>query len=100
MLGGCRNLRPKSIRLLEVVAEDLLWGSVAEALAQPVGGHAIDAWLVQFQEEHGAFTEDELRSIAADAGIAYLPPPDAVAVADEVASRSSTRRSGRSAGTS
>ena len=47
---------------------------VSNALAAHLRGRAIDAWLTEFEEEHGAFSEDELASIAAEAGVPYVPP--------------------------
>ena len=47
---------------------------VSEALRSHLRGQAIDAWLVEFEAEHGAFDEAELAAIAADAGVPYLPP--------------------------
>jgi hypothetical protein len=34
----------------------------------------VDVWLVEHQAEHGAFDEDELRRLAAEVGVHYLPP--------------------------
>lgn len=47
---------------------------VTEALESWVRGRLIDAWLVEFQSEQGAFDEAELQAIAAEAGVAYIPP--------------------------
>ncbi|MGH3821815.1 MAG: hypothetical protein ACRDRA_03065 [Pseudonocardiaceae bacterium] len=47
---------------------------VAEALAGWLRGRLVDAWLAEHQAEHGAFTEDELRELAAEAGVPYLGP--------------------------
>jgi hypothetical protein len=47
---------------------------VAEALAGWMRGRLVDAWLVEHQAEHGGFDEDELRELAASAGVPYLPP--------------------------
>lgn len=47
---------------------------VADALAAWLRGRLVDAWLTEYQSSHGAFTEDELRVLAADAGVPYLPP--------------------------
>lgn len=54
---------------------------VAEALAAWVRGRLVDAWLAEYQAEHGAFDEAELREIAADAGVAYIPPSSSRTVA-------------------
>jgi hypothetical protein len=48
--------------------------AVAEALSTWVRGRLVDAWLDEFEAEHGAFTETELESIAAEAGVPYVPP--------------------------
>ena len=47
---------------------------VTEALETWVRGRLIDAWLVEYQAEHGSFDEAELQEIAAEAGVAYIPP--------------------------
>lgn len=47
---------------------------VTDALAPHLRGRAIDVWLAGYAAEHGAFSEDELVRIAADAGIPYVPP--------------------------
>jgi predicted transcriptional regulator len=47
---------------------------VTEALASWVRGRLIDAWLVEYQAGHGVFDEAELRAIAAEAEVAYIPP--------------------------
>ncbi|GAA1168539.1 type II toxin-antitoxin system CcdA family antitoxin [Pseudonocardia alaniniphila] len=54
---------------------------VTEALETWVRGRLIDAWLVEYQAEHGAFDEAELREIAAEAGVAYIPPSPSRTVA-------------------
>lgn len=46
---------------------------VSDALAHWVRGQLVDAWLVAHQETHGPFREDELRDLAGDAGVPYLP---------------------------
>ncbi len=48
--------------------------AVAEALTAWVRGRLVDAWLDDYETEHGAFTEDELQTITADAGVTYVPP--------------------------
>lgn len=47
---------------------------VAEALTGWLRGRLVDAWLAEHQAEHGAFGEDELRELAAKAGVPYLAP--------------------------
>jgi predicted transcriptional regulator len=47
---------------------------VAEALMSWLRGRLVDAWLADYQGERGAFEEEELRALAADAGVPYLPP--------------------------
>lgn len=47
---------------------------VADALMGWVRGRLVDAWLADYQAVHGAFEEEELRALAQDAGIPYLPP--------------------------
>lgn len=54
---------------------------VTEALETWVRGRLIDAWLVDYEAEHGAFDEAELREIAAEAGVAYIPPTSSRTVA-------------------
>lgn len=46
---------------------------VADALAGWLRGRLVDAWLVDHQAVHGAFGEDELRTLADEAGIPCLP---------------------------
>lgn len=46
---------------------------VSEALAAWVPSQLVDASLVEHQATHGAFHEDELRAIAADASVPYVP---------------------------
>jgi len=46
---------------------------VTQALEAWVRGRLVDAWLDEYQVEHGAFDEAELRQIAADAGVEYVP---------------------------
>lgn len=46
---------------------------VSDALAGWLRSRLVDAWLVEHQENHGAFDEDELRTLAAEAGVPYLP---------------------------
>ena len=47
---------------------------VGEALTAWLRGRLVDAWLADHQATHGEFSEDELRTVAADAGVPYLPP--------------------------
>jgi hypothetical protein len=47
---------------------------VTEALTAWMRGRLVDAWLVEHQSEHGAFDEGELRALAAEVGVPYLPP--------------------------
>jgi hypothetical protein len=47
---------------------------VAEALTDWMRGRLIDAWLAEHQAAHGEFAEDELRALAADAGVPYVGP--------------------------
>ncbi|GAB3756851.1 type II toxin-antitoxin system CcdA family antitoxin [Microlunatus parietis] len=48
---------------------------VTTALAAWARGRLIDAWLSEYETEHGTFSEDELKALARDAGVIYLPPP-------------------------
>ena len=47
---------------------------ITEALSGWIRGRLVDAWLAEHQAEHGAFDEDELRSLATEAGVPYLAP--------------------------
>lgn len=47
---------------------------VGEALTAWLRGRLVDAWLAEHQDEHGAFDEDALRVLAAEAGVPYLAP--------------------------
>jgi len=47
---------------------------VTEALAAWVRGRLIDTWLLEYEAKHGVFSEAELRDIAAEAGVTYIPP--------------------------
>ncbi len=47
---------------------------VSEALGAWLRGRLVDSWLAEHQREHGAFDEDELRALAAEAGVPYLAP--------------------------
>lgn len=64
-------------RSAQRVADDLgmsFSAVVADALAGWLRGRVVDAWLGEHQAEHGAFTEDELRALAVEAGVPYLAP--------------------------
>ncbi|MGH3985513.1 MAG: hypothetical protein ACRDST_23225 [Pseudonocardiaceae bacterium] len=45
---------------------------VADALTGWLRARLVDAWLAEHQAEYGAFDEDELQALAADAGVPYL----------------------------
>ena len=45
---------------------------VAEALTGWMRGRLVDAWLAEHQSAHGEFDENELRALAADAGVPYV----------------------------
>lgn len=47
---------------------------VTSALESWMRGRLADAWLADYQAEHGAFTEEELERLATEAGVPYLPP--------------------------
>lgn len=47
---------------------------VAEALEGWMRSRLVDAWLVEHQSEQGPFDEADLRALAAEAGVPYLPP--------------------------
>lgn len=46
---------------------------VAAALAGWVRGRLVDAWLAEHQATHGSFDEADLRALAEDAGVPYVP---------------------------
>ena len=54
---------------------------VCEALTAWMRGRLVDTWLAEYQATHGAFDEDELRALAADAGVPYVGPGRAGEVA-------------------
>jgi hypothetical protein len=54
---------------------------VAEALSAWLRGKLVDAWLAEHEAEFGAFDEAELQQLAAEAGVAYLPPTSTRTVA-------------------
>lgn len=59
------------------VAEGLglsLSAVVANALAGWLRARLVDTWLAEHQASHGAFDEDELRALAAQARVPYLAP--------------------------
>jgi hypothetical protein len=37
-------------------------------------GRLVDTWLAEHEAEHGPFDETELQELAAEVGVAYLPP--------------------------
>ena len=47
---------------------------VNDALANWLRSRLADAWLTEHQAAHGVFDEEELRSLAAETGVPYLPP--------------------------
>ena len=47
---------------------------VNEALAAWLRTRLVDVWLAEHQATHGEFDEDELRALAVEAGVPYLPP--------------------------
>ena len=47
---------------------------VNEALAAWLRTRLADVWLAEHQASHGAFDEEELRTLATEAGVPYLPP--------------------------
>lgn len=47
---------------------------VADALSMWLRGRLVDAWLAEHEATFGAFDEAELQALAAEAGVAYLPP--------------------------
>ncbi|MGQ0845270.1 MAG: hypothetical protein ACT4QF_14175 [Sporichthyaceae bacterium] len=47
---------------------------VASALSEWMRAQLVDAWLAEHQDRCGAFDEDELRALAAEAGVPYVPP--------------------------
>lgn len=64
-------------RAAQAIAEDRgvsFSAVVAEALTGWMRGRLVDAWLAEHQATHGAFSEEELRALAADAGVPYLGP--------------------------
>ena len=47
---------------------------VNDALASWLRSRLVDAWLTEHQIAFGRFDEEELRSLAAETGVPYLPP--------------------------
>lgn len=47
---------------------------VPDALATWTRGQLVDAWLAEYQTENGEFSEDELKTLATEAGVPYIPP--------------------------
>jgi hypothetical protein len=45
---------------------------VSDALAGWLRSKLVDAWLAEHQANYGPFDEDELRELAAEAGVPYL----------------------------
>lgn len=71
------SLPPEVRQTTQRIADDLgtsFSAVVAEALMGWVKGRLVDAWLAEHQAAHGAFDEDELRALARNAGVPYLPP--------------------------
>jgi hypothetical protein len=54
---------------------------VASALEAWLRGRLVDVWLAEHEAEFGQFEEAELQRIAAEAGVAYLPPSHSRTVA-------------------
>jgi hypothetical protein len=64
-------------RAAQDVAEDAgvpFSAVVADALTAWVRGRLVDAWLLDHQAERGTFDEAELQALAAETGVAYVPP--------------------------
>ena len=55
--------------------------AVSGALSAWIRGQLVDAWLADHQVEHGVFEEDELRALALEAGVPYVPAGRARSVA-------------------
>lgn len=47
---------------------------VAEALSAWTRGRLVDEWLADHQAAYGEFDEDELRALAQETGVPYVPP--------------------------
>jgi predicted kinase len=64
-------------RAAQRVAEDAgvpFSSVVASALEAWLRGRLVDVWSAEHEAEFGRFDETELQRIAAEAGVAYLPP--------------------------
>jgi hypothetical protein len=48
--------------------------AVDEALCSWMRGHLVDAWLTDYEDRNGAFTEEEMKAAATEMGLPYLPP--------------------------
>ena len=46
---------------------------VSEAITAWLRTRLVDAWLTEFQSAHGQFDEDELKALAAESGVPYIP---------------------------
>jgi Arc/MetJ-type ribon-helix-helix transcriptional regulator len=71
------SLPPDVRQAAQRVADDagVSFSSVVnDALDAWLRGRLVDEWLEEHQAEHGAFDEEELRQLAADAGVPYLLP--------------------------
>lgn len=47
---------------------------VNRALEAFTRGRLLDAWLREYEARRGAFDEEELRALAEESGIPYIPP--------------------------
>jgi post-segregation antitoxin (ccd killing protein) len=47
---------------------------VTEALAAWTRGRLVDLWLAEHQSSFGEFDEEELRALASESGVPYVPP--------------------------
>ncbi|HEY6421701.1 MAG TPA: hypothetical protein VIY28_00355 [Pseudonocardiaceae bacterium] len=69
---------PEDVRRVSQQMADELGLSFSAVVVQALTGwlraRLVDAWLAEHQAEHGAFDEDELRALAAEAGVPYLAP--------------------------
>lgn len=54
---------------------------VQDALAAWLRSRLVDTWLIDHQATHGDFSEDELRTLASEVGVPYLPPNARVSAA-------------------
>jgi hypothetical protein len=46
----------------------------AGGTTRSAAGRLVDTWLAEHEAEHGPFDETELQELAAEVGVAYLPP--------------------------